>query len=139
CVFKGGDNAKVAATAAQTPQEVAVFRFAGVDDPAVSRYHFGGNQVLGAHAILAAEPAKAATQGETGNTGGRDHAHGHGQAKGLGGGIQLTNGDAPTGPYAPADGIHFDLLQPGEVDDQAAVIGAMAGHVMTTTTHGKQQ
>ena len=92
--LEAGDDAEIATAPAQAPEEVCVFRFAGVQPAAIGRHHLGGEQVVDGHAMLAAQPAEATAQREAGDPGGRVDAHGRRQAMHLHGGIEISEGAA---------------------------------------------
>src|SRR4029453_5034331 len=81
--FERRDHAKVAAAAAQTPEEVIVLRGTGSKQAAVRSNDIGGDQVVAGEAVLARQPAAAAAQSQTGDAGAGDHSHGRGQIERL--------------------------------------------------------
>src|SRR4051812_48541141 len=93
-----GDDAEVAASAAQTPEELRSFGLAGTDDRAVCQDDFGADEVIRGQAILTHKPAQPAAEGQAGDTGRRDRATGSGQTVGLGSGIEIGPGGATASP-----------------------------------------
>src|SRR4051812_40875994 len=82
-VLEGGDHAEVAATATQTPEEVGVFGGARDQQGALRGDDIGGQEVVARQAVLPCQPAKAAAQGQAGNTGIGHGAPGCCQAESL--------------------------------------------------------
>jgi hypothetical protein len=52
--LEGGDDAEVAAAAAQRPEQVGVLVGRGADSAAVGQHHLGGDEVVDGHAVAAA-------------------------------------------------------------------------------------
>ncbi len=73
-VLERGDNAEVASSAAQRPEQVRVLLVVGLNDAAVGGDHFGGDEVVRGEAELAAEPADAAAGGQAADPGVRIRA-----------------------------------------------------------------
>ena len=78
-----GDDAEVAAAAAQRPEQIGVLVGGRPDDAALGGDHVGGKQVVDGEPVLAHEEADAAAEGEPGDAGVADDAAGGGQAVGL--------------------------------------------------------
>ena len=85
-----GDDAEVAAAAAQRPEEIGVLRLAGGDEAAVGQHHVGLEQVVDGQAELAGEVAEPAAEGDAADAGGGDDAAGGGQPEGVGGVVQIA-------------------------------------------------
>src|SRR4051794_18092558 len=66
------DDAEVAAATAQAPEQIAVLRLAGTDDPAVGGDDVGRNEVVAGETELPHRPADAAAEREARNAGGGD-------------------------------------------------------------------
>jgi hypothetical protein len=98
-----GDDAEVAAAAAQGPEEIGVFRFAGGDEAAVRQHQIGLEQIVDGQPELAGEVPDAAAQGETADPGRRDDAAGRNQPEGVGGVVDVAPRSRPLRlvPFAP--------------------------------------
>src|SRR5690606_29734079 len=133
------DDADVAAAAAQRPEQVGVRVGAGFDQATVGGDDVGFDQVVEREAEAAREVAEAAAEGEPGHAGGRDDAGGRGQAEGMRGVVDV----APERATADARGaglrVDVDVAHGGEVDDQAAIDGALAGDVVAAAANGEGQ
>jgi hypothetical protein len=134
-VFERGDHAEIAATTAQTPEEIIVLSGAGSEQPAIGGNHVGGDQVATNEAVLTHQSAEASAQRETSDAGARDYAHGGGQAEGL----RLAQHETGLGTHCAANQIYSNALHAREVDHQTAVGDRFPGDAMTTTAHGDQK
>ena len=74
-----GDDAEVAATPAQCPEQVGVLPGGRAQHLAVRGDDLGGEQVVADQPVLAGEPAEAAAEGETADAGVADRAARHRQ------------------------------------------------------------
>src|SRR5690606_10821925 len=89
-----GDNAKVAAAAANAPEEFAVFRLARAHHTPIRGDHLDRQQVVTTQTPLVTQPAKTAAERQPGYPRIRYHATGRHQPIGLRRPIQLTPGAA---------------------------------------------
>lgn len=64
-----GYDAKVAAAAAQPPEEVAILRVAGMEHTPAGSDDLSGHEVVATQAVFAAQPAEAATERQPRNAG----------------------------------------------------------------------
>src|SRR5204863_7998218 len=96
-VFERGDDAEVAASPAQGPEEVLVLLLTGEHDLAVGRDDLGGQQVVAGEAVLPREVADAAAQREAGDAGRADNAAGRGQPLDVGGVVEARPRAAAAG------------------------------------------
>src|SRR6516165_9231170 len=138
-IFERSDDTKVAAAAAQTPEEIGVLVWADGQKFTLGGDEVGGEQVVAAEAVLAHQPAEHATQSEAGNAGRRDDPAGAGQAKGLRLAVVLAPGEASLGPRNALKRIDPDTLHRREVDHQAAVAHRIAGDVVTAALDRDEQ
>ena len=130
-----GDHPEVAATAAQSPEEIRVFAGAGGNQAPIGGHHIGREQVVAAQAVLAHEPTESTAEGEAGDPGGGDDAAGGGQAKDLRFPVELTPGDAAVDPGPAGGWVDPDAFHAGQVDRQTAIAERGAGDVVTTGAH----
>jgi hypothetical protein len=125
-----GDDAEVAAAAADAPQQVGVLLGARPHDGSVGEHDLGREEVVAGQAVLRRRPAVASAGGEAADPGGRDPAAGHVQAVLLCCRVELAPEDAAASARRLADRIDLDRLQPGEVDHDPAVADAVADHAV---------
>ena len=126
-VAEPGDDAEVAAAAADGPEEVLVLIGARVDDPAVGRDELHREQAVDRQAVLAHEVADAAAERQAGDTHRRRVAE-RGREAELGRRLRvLARRQAGTGPRDLGRGIDVEALELGGVDDHAVVDHRVAG------------
>ena len=77
--LEGGDDAEVAAAAADGPEQIRVLVGRGPQDPAVGGDDLGGDEVVDGQTELAGQPAHAAAQGQPADAGVTDQPGRHGQ------------------------------------------------------------
>jgi hypothetical protein len=110
-ILERGDDAEVAAAAAQAPEEVLVLRGAGRQEPAVGSDHIRRDEIIDGQPVLAGQPAEAAAEGEAGDAGVGVGATGGGEAEGQGLVVDLDPLDpclCPGGAHSEVDtdGLH---------------------------------
>jgi hypothetical protein len=125
-----GDDAEVAATTTQTPEQVRVLLLVGGQELPIGGDDVGGKQVVTGQAVLAQEPPEATTQRQTGHPGGTDEAAGCRQIEDLGIVIDLTPGETRLTARRAADGIDPEAFHRREVNHQATVADGVTGHVV---------
>ena len=133
------DDAEVAATAAQRPEQIGVLGLVGGDDRAIGQHHLGFDQVVASQAVAARQPADAAAQGEPGHAGVGDFAARRGQAMGLHGRVVVMPEQAGLGACDAAQRVHLDALHGREVDHHAAFAHRPAGDAVAAGANGQQQ
>src|SRR5713101_2017887 len=94
-VLEGGDHAKVAASAAQAPEQVGVLGGTHGQHLAIGSDQISGQEVVAGEAVLARQPAEAAAKGEATNARIGDNAPSRGQAEGLRLAIEVPPGGPP--------------------------------------------
>jgi hypothetical protein len=99
----------------------------------------GAQEVVTNETVLAGQPAEAATEGETGNSGGRDCPADRRQPKGLRLVIELGPEDASFSPRRPRDGIDPDPFHEGEIEHQPTVTDGITRHVVSPTADGEDE
>ena len=85
-----GDDAEIAAAAAHAPEQVSVLTFAGGVQYTVGGDDVNRGQVVEAQAVLAAQPAKPAGQGQAADAGRRNEAAGRRQPVDLRFAVEVT-------------------------------------------------
>ena len=130
-----GDDAEVAATAAQAPEQIGVPGLVDAQPVAV-----GGDQLVGLHVVarqaeLTREPAHAAAERQPTGAGVGHVARGRGQPVLHRGAIERAEQRPALHPRATALGIDADAAHRCQVDRQAAVRDAEPEHAVPSTAH----
>ena len=113
-VLERGDDAEIAAAAAQAPQQLGVLRSLDTDHLARRGYQLGADQVVAGQAVLAAQVAEAAAERQAGDAGIREHTARRGQPVHLRRRVQLAPGRAAAGACYAVDRVDLDGVQIGE-------------------------
>src|ERR1044071_9212321 len=87
--FKLRHHAKIAASTADRPEEVSVLVCARPYFLTLRRDHIDGDEIVDRHAVFPGQPAKAATERQSGNPGGRIYSHRRRKTMRLGDLIQI--------------------------------------------------
>ena len=125
-----GDDAEVAAAAAQRPEQVGVLAGAGAAHRAVGADDVRRHQVVDGHPVRPREPAEAAAQRQPGDAGRRVDAERRRQAVLERGPIDVGEERARLDVGAPGRGVDADLPHLRQVDHHAAVAHRRAGDVV---------
>ena len=136
---EAGDDAEVAAAAAQRPEQLRVADRADLDDLAAGQDDLQGHEVVAGQSVLTGEPADAAAQGQAGHAGLGHDAGRHDQAVRGGGRVDVAEQAAPARMDQLALGIDGHLAQPAQVDGQAAVGHGLARHVVAAAADRGRQ
>ena len=131
-----GDDAEVAAAAAQRPEQVGVFVGGRPDDAALGGDHLGGQQVVDGEPVLAHEKADAATEREPGDAGVAHDAARGGQTVGLCLVVDVAPQRTALHQRRAADRVDPDGPHRREVDDDAVVTHRGTGHVVAPASYG---
>ncbi len=125
-----GDDAEVAATAAQGPHQLRVVGLGDLDDLTAGQHQLQGDELVAGQAVGAGEPADAAAQGQPGHPGlGHDAGRDDQPVRG-GGRVHVTQAAAAAHVDQLVLRVHGDLAQAAQVEGQAAFGHALAGHVV---------
>src|SRR5689334_9313070 len=89
--------------------------------------------------MFSIEPADAATQGETGNTGHRDGSQRRRQPKRLGGAIELAQNDSRQRHGDASLRIDMDTLQMGKIEHETAFADGAPGDIVSPALHREQE
>ena len=100
-VLELGDDAEVAAAAANGPEQVRVLGRAGSTDLAVGGDDLDRAQVVAGHAVAAHQPAETAAERQTGDAGRGDRAAGRRQPVRAGRLVEVGPGRAALGAGSP--------------------------------------
>jgi hypothetical protein len=135
----GGHDAKVAAAAAQRPEQVGLRVRTGRHAPPVRQHDLGAEQVVSRQAAGAAEGAVAAPQGQAGHADRAAEAQCRDQAVGAGGGGHILDPGAARDSGHKRSRVHRHIPHPGEVDDEPAVAQGAARPVVPAAAHRQRQ
>ena len=133
-----GDDAEVAAAAAERPEQVRVLLLARGDDGAVGRDDLGGQQVVAGQAVAAAEVADAAAEGQSADAGRGDDPPGGGQPVHGRGVVELRPRWPRRRRVRCGLRIDDDVAIRLEVGDDRVVRGAEAGHAVPAAADGQR-
>ena len=130
-----GDDAEVAAAAAEPPEQVRVLGLVDMQPAAV-----GGDQLERLHVVArepepAREPAHATAERQPADAGVGDVARGRGQPVLHRGAIERAEQRPALHPRTPALGIDADAAHRREVDHQAALRNAQPEHAVPSAAH----
>lgn len=114
-----GHDAEVAATAAQTPEQLGLAIGGGGDEPTRGRHQIDRSQPVGGQPVSAGEPADTAAERLPGHPRACDHAGRHRETERLCLGVELTLEHTRLHPRRTADRVDPDATQPGQIDDHA--------------------
>ena len=128
--LEAGHDTEVAAAATHGPEEVAVLRLARRDDTAVGGHDLDRHERVDGQAVLAHEPADAATEGQPGDADAAGVAEWGRETVGAGRGRVLAGGQARLRPGETSLGVDVQALHGAEVEDDAAVARAVAGEAV---------
>src|SRR3989304_2311073 len=120
-VLEPGDDAEVAAAAAQAPEQVRVLVLAGLDDLAVGEDDLRTDHAVDRVSQLALQPTGAAAQREPCDAGGGHATAGDGESVLLGRSVELPPVHAAAGERRPGLGVNSDALEGDQVDHEAAL------------------
>ena len=130
-----GDDAEVAATAPQPPEQLRVLVRRRVDHPPVGGHDLGPDQVVAREGELPLQPAAAAPEGEAGDAGVGHPATGDREPVLLGGGVELAPVEPGLGAHRARRRVDLDALHAAHVDDQSLVDHRGAGHPVPAPVH----
>ena len=116
-----GDDAEVAATAAQRPEEIGVLGLARPDPAAVGKHDLRRFEVVDRQPVQPAEPAPSTAESEPADTRVAHRPGRHGEAVLLAGGVELTEGGAAADAGAASLRVDDHVVDRAEIDHHAAL------------------
>ena len=129
-VLEAGDDAEVPAAAPNRPEQVGVLGLAGDPQAPVGGHDLDRDACIDRQAVLADEPADPATEGQPGDADRAGVAERRGQAMRCGRLGELDRGETGLCPGNPRIWVDVQATHVGEIEDDAAVDGAMAGEAV---------
>jgi hypothetical protein len=138
-VLERGDDAKVPAAAAHTPEQVGVDALARGQELTVGRDEIDGKQVVDGGAVFARQPADAPAERQARDAGvGDDPAHGR-QPVELRLAVELAPEHAGLRPRRSRLRVDPDALHRREVDHEPPIADRMPGDAVTTGANRDHQ
>ena len=134
-VLEGRHDAEIAAAAAQRPEQVRIVGGIGLAEHAVRGDHIGRDQVIDREPVLAHQPAQPAAERQTSDARVGDRASCGGESEHLGLAVQFAPEHTALGSHRSALRVHTNALHWRHVDDEAAVVGAVARRAVATAAH----
>ena len=131
------DDAEVPASPAERPEQVFVLTFAGDEGPSVGGHDVGRDEVVERQAEAPAEVADPAAEREPADAGRGDDAAGGRQAVGVRRVVEVAPRGAALGARGAVRRVDGDVAHRRQVDHDAAVAGAEAGHAVPAAAHGQ--
>ena len=136
-VLEAGHDAEVAAAAADRPEQVRLVLGVDASELSIGRHDLGGEDVVDRQAMEAAEVADATAGGEAADPD-RAGVPEAGRETVLDGrGRVLDRGQAGFRPGGPVRGVDLEALHVLEIDDDAAVDGAVSGCAVTAAANSQ--
>ena len=131
-----GDDAEVAAAAAQAPEQVRVLLVGRSHDLALRRHDARGTQAVDREAVAAHDPADPAAEREAGDAGVRHVAVGDRQAVRPGRPRNVAEQRAAADARAAGLRVDLDAVHRRQVDGHPAVRHRVALHAVPAAAHG---
>ena len=138
-VFERRDHAEVAATAAERPEQVAVFMATGVNESAIGKHDVGTEQVVDGHPELAFEPSKAAAKRQAGDARVANRAARGRQSERLRLPIELGPAQSRFRAHGLCHRIDSHPFHVREINHHSVVAHASSGDIVATSTNGYRQ
>src|SRR5208283_3548694 len=135
-VLEGGDNAEVAASSAQGPEEIRILVLAGAYYPPVCGNNSSGQQIIDRQPMLSRKIADPAAERQSGDSCRRDDSARGRKAVLLRCAVELAPGDAALGNGTARRRIHRHRLHEGEIDHHPAFDAGASANVVTSASNG---
>ena len=123
-------HAEVSAAAANGPEQIAILVGAGHDKGSVGQDDVGRQQIIDGQAVLPRQVSHAAAEGQAADAGGRDDSGRHGEPEGMRGMVNVAPGATAAYAHGPCRRIDVNVLDGGEIDDQAVVANSQTSGVV---------
>ena len=134
-----GHDPEVRSGAAEAPEQIGVLLVIGAHDAAVGRHERDREQVVDRQAELPLQPPHAAAEGETRHAGVRDDADRAREVERLRRLVELGQERTTVHARRALRRIDVDAAHPGQVDDDAALAGRVAGDAVPAAAHGQRE
>ena len=136
---EGRDHPEIAAATADAPEQVRVLLVGRVDGGPGRGHDVDREQVVHGQSVGMREPPEAAAEGEP-----RDARPGHDpdrhrETERFGGAIDMAQRGTGRDTHFPRVRVHDHVGQVAQVEHDAAVDGAVSGHVVTAATDRQGQ
>ena len=133
---ESGDDAEVAAAAADGPEQVRVLVSRDVPDATVSGDHFRRHQVVHRQSVLPGQPPHPAAEGQAADPGVADDPCGDGEAVCLRGLLALGQGGTAADGAAPRSHVDGHVVHRAEVDLHAVLHHGVTTSAVRAAAHG---
>ena len=134
-----GDDAEVAAAAADRPEQVGVLLGARTRLCSVGEHDVGLEQIVDRQAVAPRQVADPAAERQPADAGGRDEATWRREAVRVRGLVDLTPGAATADSDGARLGVHLDRPQQGQVRDDSVVANPEARAVVPAAAHRQRK
>jgi hypothetical protein len=138
-VLERGDDAEVAAAAADGPEEVGVLLLARGEDLALRGHDVRGHEVVDGGAVLAHQPADPSAERQARDPGVGDDPADRRQPEVLRLAVELSPEHAGLGPRGTGRRIDSDPLHRREVDDEPAVADRVSADTVAAGADADEQ
>jgi hypothetical protein len=129
------DDAKAAAASAECPEEFRVLARSHAQATPVCEHEVSAHQVIAGETVSAHEPAGAAAERETADTGRRDQPPGRRQTGRSGRGIDIAPKRAAFDRRDSHLSIDADIAHPAHVQQQGSILDGEPGNVVAAPAH----
>ena len=137
-VLERGDDAEVAAAAADAPEQIGVVVLAGGDELALRSHDVHGEEVVDRRAVLAHQPADPAAERQARDPGVGDDAADGGEPEELRLAVELAPQHARLGARRPRCRVDSNALHRRQVDHEPAVAERVAADSVATGAHARR-
>jgi hypothetical protein len=132
-------HAEVSATSADGPEQVTILVGARNDKSSIGQDDVGRQQIVDGQAVLSRQVSHAAAEGQASNAGRRDDSRRHSESKCMRCVVNIAPGATAPHAHSPCRGIDMNVLDEGEIDDQAVVADSQASGVMAPASNRNPQ
>ena len=137
-VLERDDDAEVAGSTAQTPEQIGMLICRRRHEPPVGSDEVDREQVVDRQAVLPRQPADAAAESQPGDAGVGDLPAGDSQPECLRLAIDVAPERARLRPRRACGRIDPDALHPREIEHDPAVAGRVARRRVAASPHGER-
>ncbi len=130
-----GDDAKAAGASSQGPEQIRMLAGSRAHAASVGQHDVGTDQIVAGETVSTHEPAGAAAERETADTGRRNQAARRRETGGRGGGIDVAPACAAFDRRDTQLSIDADRAHSTQVQQQGFILHGEPGDVVATAAH----